>query len=96
MCLAPTHTEKDLTMAPGHFCLDDTFAEHDLEHWYATAAVGEVALIAIPTLGRVVELHRLARAHVLWHVQGGRSMTMPLPKALQRLEMLRPSPQADA
>jgi hypothetical protein len=92
VCPAPIHTEEELTVAPGHFCLDDTFAEHDLEHWYATAVVGEVALIEIPTLGCVVELRRLVRAHVLWHVQGGRSMTMPLPEALQRLEMLRLSP----
>ena len=81
-------------MAPGQFRLDDTFTEYDLEHWYATATVGEVARIEIPTLGRVVELRRLARPHVLWHVQGygRRSLTMPLPEALQRLAMLRPSP----
>ena len=79
-------------MALGQLRLDDTLLEHGLERWYATAVLGEVALIEIPRSGCVVELRRLLGARVLWHVQGGRSLTMPFAEALQRLAMLRPSP----
>jgi hypothetical protein len=78
-------------MALRQFRLDDTLVEHGLERWYATAVLGEVALIEISRSGCVVELRRLQGARVLWHVQGGRSLTMPFAEALQRLAMLRPS-----
>ena len=72
-------------MALRQFRLDDTLVEHGLEHWYATAVLGEMALIEIPRSGCVVELRRLRGARVLWHVQGGRSLTMPFAEAMQRL-----------
>jgi hypothetical protein len=75
-------------MSTSQFRLDAIFADNDLRHWYNAAAIGDVALVEIPSHACVVELRRRAHGHILWNVLGGRSLTMPLAEAVRRFQML--------
>lgn len=77
-------------MSTSQFRLDATLVDHNLCQWYDAAAPGDVALVEIPSHACVVELRCSTHGRILWHVLGGRSLTMPLADAVRRFQMLNP------
>lgn len=70
-------------------CLGVDFEPEDLVRWYHVSPNGEVVIIAISSRVSRVQIRRCPRDHVFWWPEGGRGVTEPLEKAVNRLRMLR-------
>ena len=75
-------------MAQTHFRLQTNFIPRDVKCWYNVAAVGDVAVITIPSRLSPLRLLCVRNNCVHWWPEGGRGVTIPLDEAVQRLEML--------
>ena len=78
-------------MSTAYFCLHPDFAASDLINWYDTAAVGDTAIIALPSRAYSVRLLRNMNKRVYWGPEGARGVTIPLEDAVLRLQMLHDS-----
>jgi hypothetical protein len=60
-----------------------------LWHWYATAAVGDTAVVAIPLYDcQEVRLIREEHEYIHWWPEGEQGTTLPLEDVVLRLQML--------
>jgi hypothetical protein len=83
-------------MARTYFSLQTDCTSRDIVHWYGVATVGDAAVITIPSRVSTLRLLRTANNFVHWWPEGERGMTVSLENAVQRLEMLRDTPYAEA
>jgi hypothetical protein len=74
--------------------LDEGFKPYDLKTWYHNAALGDMAVIALPTRTCKVRLIRGYRDSVCWWPEDGRSMTISVENAVARLAMFQVCPRS--
>jgi hypothetical protein len=84
-CMATTHLRFQAGVTPGH-----------VEEWYGLAAVGDAAIIAVPSHAYTVRLIRRRNNYVHWWLAGDRGVTVPLKDAIARLRMLHDPPASEA
>jgi hypothetical protein len=75
--MATTHFRFQTSVTPGH-----------VEEWYRVAAVGDAAIISVPSHAYTVSLIRRRNNHVHWWMSGERGVTVPLEDAIYRLRIL--------
>lgn len=83
-------------MARMHFNLQSNFTPRDVVRWYDVAAVGDAAIITIPSRVSTLQLLRTPNNFVHWWPEGGRGVTVSLEDAVRRLEMLSDDQYAEA
>jgi hypothetical protein len=83
-------------MARVHFRLQTDFTPRDVVRWYDVAAVGDAAVIIIPSRVSTLQLLRAPNNLVHWWPEGGRGVTVSLEDAMRRLEMLSDDQCAEA
>jgi len=74
--------------------LDEDFKPSDLKTWYHHAALGDMAVIALPKRACKVQLIRGYRDSVCWWPEGGRSITISVENAMARLAMFQVRPRS--
>jgi hypothetical protein len=83
-------------MASMYFNLQSNFTPRDVMRWYDVAAVGDAAIITIPSRVSTLQLLRTPNNFVHWWPEGGRGVTVSLEDAVRRLEMLSDDQYAEA
>jgi hypothetical protein len=81
--------QEHSAMSTTHFSLDDyRLVTPALVNWYNQAAIGDAAVIDLPTQATTVRLLRSPNRFVHWWPLRTRGVTVPFEDALQRLRML--------
>ena len=74
-------------MVVASYRLRENFAPQDVVGWCRDAEPGEMISVALPGRASSVRLIRGMNECVCWWPEGGRSLTVPIEDAVQRLAM---------